>query len=102
MGKNGKRSYITGARFSVGSRVWHNGRLFEAVAEEPYSCKDGSDSGIITWRTACKVCGEPVEFRRGSTGFQVDASRCPDCRELLAKGRDERDRRREKAVTSAR
>lgn len=50
---------------AVGTAILHDGQEFEVVAVEPYVRKDGAASALLTWRTPCRVCGSPVEFKLG-------------------------------------
>lgn len=50
---------------AIGTAIVHDGQEFEVAAVEPYVRKDGADSAVLTWRTACRECGAPVEFKLG-------------------------------------
>ena len=48
-----------------------NGRMFRLLRQEPYTRKDGKESGILVWSGAvCETCGEPFDITTGVRGFE--------------------------------
>jgi hypothetical protein len=40
----------------------HDGQRYELVGRIPHTCKDGRQTELLTWRSACARCGAPFEF----------------------------------------
>jgi hypothetical protein len=52
---------------AIGTSIKWGVQVYTVVATEPYTRKDGKASGLITWETACRDCGE--KFNPTKTGL---------------------------------
>ena len=61
----------------LGVAIEHDDQVFEVITSEPYTNRRGEETGLLTWRTGCRVCGGAVEFK---TGWSIYAfgKRCDD------------------------
>jgi hypothetical protein len=70
----------------------YGARTFRKVGTKPYRRKDGTDTTLVIWQSACVICGAPFEVSAPAQAETTDQSRsftivtCPAHR-LTAKER---------------